>query len=588
MTPLGGAVALTLAAVGSALAQAPAPAEIARRPELSRRIDSLYAPYTRPGTVGGVVVVIHRGEVIHLKGYGAAQREFGVPWTPDTRYRLASITKSLVATAVLRLEDQGKLRLTDPVKAHLPEFPDVGAPVTIDHLLTMSSGLWQDESLLALAGLRGSLTVDEMFQLTARQRALNFPPGSSMAYTDANYRILARLIAAVTGQPFARAMQGLVFQPLGMTATLTDPSLHHFYANQAPTYLGGQDDPPALVNVPFHTSGDGSVITTMRDFIQWLLELRRDHDRPGSLFERMTRSFSLGDGMPAAYRRGIAAFLHRGLIGWAHGGFTGTHYVFYPELDLMIANFTNQLGGLAPIPVDAAVTDLFLASQGYPSGDVSQALAKVEPATGPVPAAEARLLSGVFVEPRSGYVLTADPPAGGGDQPFVRYDFLGTEVRVAKGADGRFMTPALQRGARVTITLAPCGGCPEPDLDVRQAGWPAARRFHRVVPGRAAPASTKEYLGVYHLVALDTYYTVGEGRGGSVLRIASGVQGSQVIPLTPLGPDLFRGQSADGGQFDLYALGTVSVKFVRGRSGRVAGIRFSVDRVRDLDLVKVR
>ncbi len=590
MSPFWGAVALTLVAGGSAAAQSQPPAEITLRPDLSRRIDSLYAPYTRPGTVGGVVVVIHKGEVIHLKGYGAAQREFGVPWTPDTRYRLASITKSLVSTAVLRLEDQGKLRLTDPVRRYLPDFPDVGAPVTIENLLTMSSGLWQDETLLALAGLRGSLTVDEIYQLSIRQRSLNFPPGSSMAYTDANYRILARLIATATGQSFWDAMATLVFRPLGMTSTLADPSLHHFYDHQAPTYVGGSDDPaPPLVNVPFHTSGDGSVITTMRDFIPWLLELRRDHDRPGSLFERMTRPFALGDGMSAAYRRGIAVFLHRGLIGWAHGGFTGTHYVFYPELDLIVANFTNQLGALAPIPVDQAVTDLFLASQGYPSGDVSRALAQVEPATGPVPVSDARALSGVFVEPRSGYVLATDPTsAGAGERPFLRYDFLGTEVRVAKAAEGRFVTPALQRGARLAITLVPCGGCSEPDLDVRQAGWPASRRFHRVVPGKLRPAPARDYLGVYHLAALDAYYTVAEEKGGLVLKIAAGVQASQVLPLTPLGPDLFRGLSADGGQFDLYALGTVSVKFVRGRSGRVSGMRFSVDRVRDLDLLKIR
>ncbi|MFN0182074.1 MAG: serine hydrolase [Gemmatimonadales bacterium] len=588
MRPFGDAVAFTLVFVANVAAQAPAPAVFALRPEFSRQIDSLYAPYTKPPTVGGVVVVIHRGQVIHLKGYGAAQREFGVPWTPDTRYRLASITKSLVATAVLRLEDQGKVRLTDPVRRYLPDLPDMGAPVTIDHLLTMSSGLWQDETLLALAGLRGSLTVDEMYQLSTRQRRLNFPPGSSMAYTDTNYRILARVIAAVTGRSFWDAMQDLVFRPLGMTSSLADPSLHHFYDNQAPTYLGGPDDPaPPLVNVPFHTSGDGSAITTMRDFIHWLLELRRDHEKPGSLFERMTRPFNLGDGMPAGYRRGIAVFPHRGLIGWAHGGFTGTHYVFYPELDLIIANFTNQLGGLSPNSVDIAVTDLFLAAEGYPSGDVSRAMAQAEPATGPVSAAETRLLSGVFVEPGAGYVFGSDPVAAGSrDQPFIRFDYLGTEVRVAKAAEGRFATPALQRGARLTIAPVPCGGCLLPDLDVRQAGWPAPRRFRRVTTVPAVRA--KDYVGVYHLAALDAYYTVAEEPKGLVLRIAAGVQASQVLPLTALGPDLFWGSSMDGGQFDLYALGKVSIKFTRGPSGRVTGMRFTVDRVRDLELVKVR
>src|SRR5262249_9540432 len=187
--------------------------EIAVRPELSRRIDSLFTSIDRPHVAGAVVAVIHRGQVIHQKGYGAAQREFDVRWTPATRYRLASISKSLVATAVLSLERQGRLRLGDKIPKYLPDFPQLDAPVTIDHLLTLSAALCQDETLLGLASLRGALTVDDMYRLSRRQRKLNFPPGSVMTYTDTNYRLLARIIAAVTGSTFWDAMQTLVFRP---------------------------------------------------------------------------------------------------------------------------------------------------------------------------------------------------------------------------------------------------------------------------------------------------------------------------------------------------------------------------------------
>src|SRR5262249_32922339 len=207
-------------------------------------------------------------------------------------------------------------------------------------------------------------------------------------YTDTNYRLLARIIAAVAGSTFWDAMRTLVFQPLGMSASLADPSMAHFYDGQAPTYVGpASDSAPPLVDVPFQTSGDGSVITTMRDLVQWLQLLRADHDQPSSLFQRMTAPFRLADSTAATYRRGIASLPHRGLIGWAHGGFTGTFYVFWPEVDLIVAVFANQLGAVSSTELALAITDRVLESEGRPrTGSVSDAASRVEPRTGPLSA----------------------------------------------------------------------------------------------------------------------------------------------------------------------------------------------------------
>ena len=565
---------------------------ITARPELSRRIDSLFARVDRPHSVGGVAAVLHRGQVIHLKGYGAAHREFDVRWTPDTRYRLASITKSLVATAVLRLEEQGRLRLDDPVQKYVRDFPDLGTPITIDHLLTMTSGLWQDETLLALASLRGSLTVDDMHRLSRRQRKLNFPPGSVMTYTDTNYRLLARVIAVVTGKSFWVAMREVLFAPLGMSSSVVDPSLHHFYDRQAPTYIGEiTDTAPPLVNVPFHTSGDGSAITTMRDLIRWVQALRADHEKPMSLLRRMTKPFNLADGTEATYRRGIAVLPHRGLIGWSHGGFTGTFYVFWPELDLAVLVFANQLGALVPARISLAITDLFLESDGRTlSSEVSTAAARFEPKAGPLSAEEVQRLSGVFVERSTGYVIASEPvrPTGPADTVEVlRFNFLGTEVPIAR-AEGRYVTPGVTRGLRLEVLPADCNGCARPDLDVTQPGWTAPRRFTRVRPSDSLSIKPADYLGPYFLDLLDVYYTVKQSERGLALEIGAGVQTSQVLYLTPLGHDVFWARSDDPEQFDLFALGRVSIKFLRAPGGRVSGMRFTLDRVRDLELRKVR
>ena len=204
--------------------ETPAASEVAKWPRLSEKIDQLYAQVDRSHTPGGVAAVIYRGELIHLKGYGAANRELDVPWTSDTRYRIASVTKSFVAHAVLLLENRGRLRLEDPLHRHLPDFPVFDTPVRLRHLLSMTSGLWQDESLLAQVSAGGPATLDEMYSMSKLQRRLNYAPGSAASYVDTNFRLLARVIAAVTGQPFARAMHELIFEPLGMTSTAFEVS----------------------------------------------------------------------------------------------------------------------------------------------------------------------------------------------------------------------------------------------------------------------------------------------------------------------------------------------------------------------------
>ena len=143
---------------------------VVRWPDLTAAIDELYVDYDKPYHPGGVTAVLYKGEVLHLKAYGAANREFNVPWTPDTRYRIASWTKSIVANAMMILEDRRLLSLQDPVRKHLPDFPDYGVPLTLKHLLQMSSGLWLDEILVFLTGAGGTDTLDAMYALTSNDR----------------------------------------------------------------------------------------------------------------------------------------------------------------------------------------------------------------------------------------------------------------------------------------------------------------------------------------------------------------------------------------------------------------------------------
>ena len=123
---------------------------------------------------------------------------------------------------------------------------------------------------------------------------------------------------------------------------------------------------------------------------------------------------------------------------------------------------------------------------------------------------------------------------------------------------------------------------------MRHADWSAPRRFIRAKRIDPAALRTGEYEGVYYCKTLRIHYTVTRSNGGLDILVAAGVQASQVLHTEPLLEDVFRARSEDREFADLFALGTVSVKFGRDREGRVTGMRISMDRVRNLEFEKVR
>ena len=405
-------------------------------------------------------------------------------------------------------------------------------------------------------------------------------------------------------------MQDLVFQPLGMKSTFVAPNVSRYYDGQAMTYLTGENNRlPTILNIPFLTSGEGSMITTMRDMIKWLRHLGKDHRSSQSLFARLTQPFELANGTTAYYRRGIRAREHRGFIGWGHAGGSGTAYIFWPEIDLIVVNFTNHLGVVAPSSggfsksdMSIWITEAFLDTTPELRSVVTTGKrAQVEPETMPLSSGDVERLNGIFVEPENGYVLSSKPGDGAaGGTARLAYEFLGAETLIEKVSRGGYTTPLFYWSLRLSIEIAECGGCRNPGLLVRHADWRTPRRFVRVTPLEQASVPAGEYTGIYYSKLLGVSYTVTRAGRGLELSVAAGVTATQVLQMTPLMTDVFRARSHDPkdkdpnhAQLDKpftpvpFGLGTVSVKFTRDSSGRVSGMRISVNRVRNLEFEKI-
>ena len=199
------------------LAASPAAAQdtlpVRRDPQgVAARLDAHVRRLVPFGFSGSVLVAVDGAPVL-ARGYGMADREAGIPVTPETVFDVGSITKQFTAAAILKLQDEGKLRVTDPVSRWLPGVPADRAGMTLHHLLTHSAGL--DDTF------GGDYQVAERDSTVAviLGSELLWAPGTQYRYSNAGYTLLAAIVEAASGMPYERYLQARLFAPAGMTRT---------------------------------------------------------------------------------------------------------------------------------------------------------------------------------------------------------------------------------------------------------------------------------------------------------------------------------------------------------------------------------
>ncbi|MEL6534009.1 MAG: serine hydrolase domain-containing protein, partial [Bacteroidota bacterium] len=232
-------------------------------------IDSLVTADVRPGSPGLAVGIVQNGQVIYSRCAGLADLETEIEIDPDTRFNLASTGKQFTAFTVLRLIQEGKVSLDDKLEVYFPEFdPRLGTVLTVRHLLTHTSGLRDQNSLWSLQGIswwKHSFSNADVLTMLARQTTLNFEPGSQYSYSNANYVMLAELVARVTGKDFAQYTQALL-QALGMEASAHEPD-HTAIGPMAKPYF--QWDTWDSYDWLSDVVGDGAFFSSLNDQMVW-------------------------------------------------------------------------------------------------------------------------------------------------------------------------------------------------------------------------------------------------------------------------------------------------------------------------------
>jgi CubicO group peptidase (beta-lactamase class C family) len=344
--------------VGSLVPAQPATATTtATEPEdLKTRLDALATEaYPHDDEPGAAVLVAVDGKPVLRRAYGVANAATGAKLTPDMIFRIGSITKQFTAVAILQLVQQERVRLDDPITKYVPDVDTRGRTITIEHLLTHTSGIPNYTAVPKFDELHLRKLSPRQIVALVDDQPLDFEPGSQFRYSNTGYVLLGMVIERASGQQYADYMREHVFQPAGLRDTryaandfATARQAHGY--DWSPQDNGFVDTPALDMSQPFAA---GAIESTVDDLSSWTRTLGDGTLVDLKLLERAWTPFTptngksnYGYGWEIAHDR--AAPDER----WIrhNGGINGfqSSAIWIPERHVFVAVLSNALGAQDP------------------------------------------------------------------------------------------------------------------------------------------------------------------------------------------------------------------------------------------------
>lgn len=342
------------------------------------QIDAIFRPLTDARSPGLAVAVIHDGKMVFARGYGLANVEKGTRITPDTDFRLASVTKQFTAMSIMLLVHDGKLRYDDTLGKIFPEFPAYGRDITVRELLNHTSGL-KDYGELYMAKVGEKTPMDQVPQLLDKdvlklledQSAGDFAPGSKWMYSNSGYAVLAMIIEKTSGKAFQDFLHDRIFKPLKMNKSVAYVKGKNEVSNRAFGYRKDKASGKFLFADQSPTSavlGDGGIYTSVKEMARWDKALR-EHKllSESEMREALTPvqvegGVKLPDGSTGTYGFGWFLDPYKGHERqWHNGGTMGflTSIQRFPKDGLTVVVLSNRMD-LYPSELALKVADLYL------------------------------------------------------------------------------------------------------------------------------------------------------------------------------------------------------------------------------------
>jgi CubicO group peptidase (beta-lactamase class C family) len=510
-------------------------------------VDAVFRAFTGE-TPGCAVGVGAGGEPLIEKGFGMADLERRAPIRADTIFEAGSVSKQFTAAAVLLLARDGRLSLDDPIQKHLPELAGAfGAPVTIRQMLTHTSGLRDWGSVAGIGGWPRTSRVythAHVLDILARQRVLNFPPGTRWSYSNSGYNLAAIVVARVSGMPFAEFTRQRIFTPLGMTSTSWRDDHTRIVPRRALAYERVGE--AYRTDMPFeNVHGNGGLLTTVADLLKWNENFVSPRVGDPELVREQLTPGRFVDGQPHDYGLGVWVGSYRGTSEVRHSGSTAGYRAYlsrFPDHRVSVAVLCNAADADAGA-LTYEVTDLVLATRLAPAAE-SRGRALTD--------SEAAALEGLYRNRTTGVASRIVR-----DGPGVRVE-RGPALRAETGAS--LVTPA---GARWEFDGR--GGVRVTDAFGR------VDTLEKVSPAAPSVSDLRSYEGTYSSEEAEASFTAVVDGDTLTLRRRP----DTALRLSPIYADAFAAP-----------LGTVI--FRRDGSGRVDALSVVQDRVWDLRFARKR
>lgn len=310
------------------------------------QIDSLLSAQFSSHEPGVVALVAHEGEVIYRKATGMANMELQIPLQPRHVFRIASITKQFTAIAILTLVEEGKLSLDDDIRTYIKEFQPEGPAITIEHLLTHTSGLGNQNSISNWDQRVREIEISPKAIVSIiEEQSLAFTPGSQYAYSNLGYWLLGYIIEETSGQAYSAYITQKIIKPLNLANTHYDsderiiPNRIQGYAQNREGYRNA-----TYIDMKLPYSG-GGLVSTVDDLYTWnkilysnkslvspqtLATAHQAHRLSNGQFTRYGYGWMIGD------IQGQASIQHDGII----NGFI-SYALYMPESETFVALLTN-------------------------------------------------------------------------------------------------------------------------------------------------------------------------------------------------------------------------------------------------------
>lgn len=328
--------------------------------QLTAEFDKLLSDQYKTNETGCAALVSRNGQIIYKKAFGMANLELNIPMQADNIFRIGSITKQFTAVAILQLMEQGKLSLQDDITKFIPDYPTHGHHISIEHLLTHTSGIQSYTDMKDFGEIMRKDMKPEELIAHFKNQPMEFAPGTKWNYNNSGYFLLGYIIEKITGKTYPQYLEENFFKPLDMTNSYYG-SDSKIIKNRASAYEKGKDGfvnaEPLSMTLPYSA---GSIQSTVEDLFKWHQAVHAYKLLKKENLDKAFTKYKLNDGKETQYGYGWFLGNVQGSATIEHGGGINgflTQSIYLPKEDVFVAVFSN-CDGNSPSDVSSKIAAL--------------------------------------------------------------------------------------------------------------------------------------------------------------------------------------------------------------------------------------